>query len=65
MRKKKEVKRLKVRRKKKKKRGYLVRVFKPSFCFVIHKIVCSTLEFIVWLIFCKYSFQKTVFYFPD
>ena len=27
-------------------------------------MVGPTLEFIVWLIFFKYSFQKTVLYFP-
>ena len=28
-------------------------------------MVSPTLEFIIWLIFSKYSFQKTVSYFPD
>ena len=46
--------------------AYLVRVFKYSFfCFAIQKMVGPTLEFIFWLIFSKYSFQKTVFYFLD
>ena len=35
------------------------------FCFTIHIMVSPILEFIVWLIFSKYSFQKTIFYFPD
>ena len=42
----------------------LVRVFKYIytffFFFTIHKMVSPTLEFIVWLIFSKYNFQKTV-----
>ena len=46
-------------------RGRLVRVFKYVFCFAIHKMVGHTLEFIVWLIFSKYSFQKIVSFFPD
>ena len=45
-------------------RACLVRVFKYSFfCFAIHKMVGPILEFIVWLIFSKYSFQKTISYF--
>ena len=35
------------------------------FCFANYKMVGPKLEFIVWLIFSKYSFQKTVSYFPD
>ena len=34
------------------------------FCFAIHKIVGPTLEFVVWLIFSKCNFQKTISYFP-
>ena len=44
----------------------LVRVYKYSFFFfAIQKMVGPILEFIFWLIFSKYSFQKTVFYFLD
>ena len=34
-----------------------------DFYFAIHKMMGPTLEFIVWLIFSKYNFQKTIFLF--